>query len=351
MADNGYDISLSNGVTKEQRWEMARAAVEEALAVDSLSAVAHAVLARYYLRIAGDSTRARAELAMAQRSEPGSRETMEATVWLGDRAHRDETLRELERAAALDPRNAERWTSIAVIHQVTRDLPAAQAALARASAITPTEASVYAWRAWLQLMQDRQDSARAVLREGIAQAGVNPVLFRMAQNTALADEIRILHDDLGAPAARLTLREFGADTIDYYAAKALAYEMGSARSRAYFDSIAVWLAPRAELPTRDPVYKLLLAYGLAGAGRRDEAARALRLIDGVGSFAIHDSSNLVKAAEACVMAGDFDRAVGYIARALADSITPWYTPPMFRLDPIWDPLRKRADFKKLVEAQ
>jgi tetratricopeptide (TPR) repeat protein len=273
---------------------------------------------------------------------------MEASVWLADLGRRDETLRELERAAALDPRNAERWTSIALVHQVARDLPAAQAALARASAIAPTEASLYVWRAWLQLMQDRRDSARAVLREGTAQTGVNSVLFRMAQQTAWADVIRILHDDLGESAARLTLREFGADTIDYYAAKALAYEMGSARARAYFDSIVVWSAPRAKLPTRDPIYKLLLAYGLAGAGRRDEAARALRLIDSAGSFAIDGGSNLVKAAQACVMAGDFDRAVGYIARALADSIAPEYTPPMFRLDPIWDPLRERADFKRLV---
>ena len=48
------------------------------------------------------------------------------------------------------------------------------------------------------------------------------------------------------------------------------------------------------------------------------------------------------------MTGDFDRAVGYIGRALADSVLPWYTPAILRLDPIWDPLRERADFKKLV---
>jgi hypothetical protein len=34
--------------------------------------------------------------------------------------------------------------------------------------------------------------------------------------------------------------------------------------------------------------------------------------------------------------------------ALADSVLPWYTPAILRLDPIWDPLRERADFKKLV---
>jgi serine/threonine protein kinase len=97
--------------------------------------------------------------------------------------------------------------------------------------------------------------------------------------------------------------------------------------------------------TRDPVYRVELAYGLAGAGRRNEAAKALRLIEGAGSIEIN-SGNLGKAAQACVMLGDFDSAVGYLARALADS--PVYTPAILRLDPIWDPLRGRADFRKLV---
>ena len=46
--------------------------------------------------------------------------------------------------------------------------------------------------------------------------------------------------------------------------------------------------------------------------------------------------------------GDFDRAVGYIARALPKAGFSFYTPAIFRLDPIWDPLRERADFKKLI---
>ena len=71
------------------------------------------------------------------------------------------------------------------------------------------------------------------------------------------------------------------------------------------------------------------------------------MIDGAGSIAL-DATMVVLAAQACVRAGDFDRAVGYIARALADSVAPHYTPATFRLDPIWDPLRERADFRKLV---
>ena len=49
------------------------------------------------------------------------------------------------------------------------------------------------------------------------------------------------------------------------------------------------------------------------------------------------------------MIGRAECAVEQIARAIAESRA--YTPAIFRLDPMWDPLRKRADFAKLVEAQ
>jgi len=181
--------------------------------------------------------------------------------------------------------------------------------------------------------------------EGIAQAGANSVLFRMAQHSAWVNMIRILHDSLGEPAARLTWKEFGADSIDYYEAKARAHWLEPSHARAYFDSLAAWAAPRARTATQDPGYQLELAYALAGAGRRAEAARAIRpLIDG-RQFRVSGWS-LAKLAQTYVMIGDYGRAVEYVGRALVEA--PEYTPAIFRLDPIWDPLRGRADFSKLV---
>jgi len=348
MVDDGYDLSLGTGVTKEQRWRMARAAVERALAVDSLSTMAHGVLAFYFRTVVVDTARERTELELAQRSAPSSPETMDARgFWLAGLGRTEEALREFKRAAALDPRNGVHWTSIASVSQSAQDFPAALAALQRAIAIAPTEASLYVWSAWLHVLHDQRDSARAVLREGIARSGVNSLLFRMAQHTVWVDMIRIFHDDLGEPAGRLTWKDFGTDSIDYFEAKARAYEMGSARSRAYFDSIVAWATPQAKLPTGEPFFKLGLAYGLAGAGRRDEAVRALQLMESVGGYS-PQGVNIGKAAQACVMMGEFDRAIGYIRRALTDPRAFWYAPAMFRLDPIWQPLRERADFKALI---
>jgi serine/threonine-protein kinase len=349
----GYDISLGTGVTTERRWEMARAAAERALVVDSLTPGAHAVLATYYGAVVGDTARQRANLEAALRGDPNSPELMTAlglivrNAGTGTANTGEEGLRALEQSVRLDPRNAVRWWTLARFHNSFGNDRAAKIALDRAIAITPTEPTMYLAAAWLHLKYDRPDSARAVLRQAIAQAGVNSVLFRMAQHSSWIDMVRILHDDLGPPAARLTLKEFGTDSIDYYEIKQRVYRLEPARSRAYSDSIVRWAAPRAGLETRDPTYRLELAFGLAGAGQRDRAMRALQPFSDGGDGQVV-GLNLLKLAYTTVMIGDFDRAVSYIVRLLGDS-TLEFSPAILRLDPIWDPLRNRPDFKKLAE--
>ena len=179
----------------------------------------------------------------------------------------------------------------------------------------------------------------------IAQAGVNSVVYKLAQSNNWINMIRILPEDLAKPAAQITWAPFGVDSADYYWAKALAYGADPARSRAYFDSLAAWARPKARASTRFGYLRVVLAWALAGAGRRDEAARELddllrgeSQIRGVGTEIM---------AESCLMIGRAECAVAHIARAI-ESLN--YTPAIFRLDPMWDPLRKRADFAKLVEA-
>ena len=345
----GYDISLGTGVSFEQRAELGRAAAERAIAIDSMSSTAHRILAIYYAVVARDTARQRAELALAIRGDPSSPDAIGdrglALMYMG---RNDEALRELERAATLDPRNARRWTAIALLHGRAKNYRLYAAALDRAIGVAPTEASLYVQRAWSELMQGDQQKARATVREGIARAGVTSVLFAAAKGTLWANMIRILHDDLGESATRLTLKEFGADSIDYYEAKLRAYWPDRARMRAYFDSTVAWSMPRAKKSTQDAFYQVELAYALAGAGRRDEAVRAMQPVIRGRKFRV-SGAVIESAAEACVLIGDFDCAVTYVARALAE--TPGLTPAIFRLDPFWDPLRARADFRKLVEQQ
>jgi serine/threonine-protein kinase len=350
MESDGYDPSLGTRILPEQRWEMARAAALRALALDSLSPLAHRVLSIYYEVAARDTARQRAELALSLRGEPSSPDAIRVRAFaLADAGRTDDALRELERAASLDPRNPQSWAAIAGFYGRRRDLARSSAALERAIAVAPSEPDMYIWLAWERLMKGRRDDARATLHDGITHAGVSPLLYKTAQHTVWINMIRMLPEDLAEPARQATWAQFGADSTDYYQAKMLGYLADPPRSRAYYDSLVAWARPRARASTRDLSYPIVFAWALAGAGRRADAARELAPV-------LHEDSpgNVVmfylgKVAEACLMTGNDDCAVAQIARAIADS--PYYTPAIFRLDPMWDPLRKRADFKKLVEAQ
>lgn len=110
-------------------------------------------------------------------------------------------------------------------------------------------------------------------------------------------------------------------------------------------SLLAWTRPRVRASTRDPIYRVLFAWSLAGSGRRIDAARELEPLLQERLRAPYR----VMLAETCVTIGDYDCAVAQIARTVAAA--PYYTPAIVQLDPVWDPLRNRADFKKLIEAR
>ena len=199
-------------------------------------------------------------------------------------------------------------------------------------------------------MQERVPQARAAMRDGVRQAGMETLLFHIAQASRMNDIIRILHDDYGTAAQELSWKVFGLDSGDYYVAKAHAYYGEPKRARAYHDSAAAWAAPRVKRGESQPgfSYAVLFAREVAGSGRRSEAIPLINrfLVDSelVWFPEIHEY-----AAEACVLAGEYDCAIEQIRLAMADPSK--LTPSLLRVDPIWDPLRARADFKELAGRQ
>jgi len=343
MVRSGYDESLPTGIAKDQRFEMAGAEALRAVALDSTSAPAHRVLASYY-GAAGDTARARTEVILALRGEPSSADAITdraRALFAAGRA--DDGIREFERAAMLDPRNPRRWMNLATFHRVRRDFPSARGALDRGIAVAPSEPTLYAELAWQLLMAGRRDEARATLRNAIAQAGEAAMLYRIAQASAWRSMIHILPEELAGPAARATWAQFGADTIDYYSAKIRAYWSDPGRARTYFDSLLTWHQRQART-LQDPG---LLAWGLAGLGRRVAAERQLERV--LPSDYPTNENGRELAAETCVMIGNYDCAVQQLALML-DNARVW-TLAIIRLDPTFAPLQNRADFKKLAEIQ
>jgi len=362
MPPSGYDVGRNTGFSIEQRWEWARASAMRAIAADSASPLGHAILALYYGWAVRDTARERQEFAVALRSQPSSPDAIgERAGTLADAGRFDDALSEAERAKSLDPRNPHRWGQLAGLYRQRGDLAASGLASEQALGVAPNEVQFYLELAWNQLARGRREDASVTVRNAIAQVGVNAVVYKLSQSAAWVDVIRMLPEDLGEPTRQIAFSRFGGDTIDYYLGKIRGYYNDRVRVKAYYDSVLTWAQPRVRTSPRDSFYRFIHAWALAGSGRQVEAAREVDAILREEALAenkgkeplqaeVFDALNQVILAQTCVMIGRHDCAVEQIARAIAASEFN-LTPAIFRLDPVWDPLRKRDDFRKLVEGR
>jgi len=134
--------------------------------------------------------------------------------------------------------------------------------------------------------------------------------------------------------------------VDYYNTKAIAYRRNGIRGPAYYDSMAVWAEPRVRRAGSDPALHVVWAIGLAGSLKRDAAVKEISLFRADKRYRWHAEHHAFTA-EACVLAVLYDCAIEEIRLAMTE---PWrLNPYILKLDPVWDPLRGRADFQKLVD--
>jgi serine/threonine-protein kinase len=359
-----YDAGVSSGVSLAQRRGLAKQAAENALEIDPKVPHAHAVLGNYYMNAIGDTTRALYELSLATRGDPSDPEAVadrgQALFDMGYpcRAMGDTTRRtaacaqqssgiaDLERAVSLDPRNPRRMTAAMKAAIFAGDFPKAEAYVDRAIAVAPDLASAYVYKTKLNYIEGRPDSARAALREGVRQAGVAKVLFTTAKDSYTDPYFRYLGEEYRPAAEQLSWETFGSDSVDYYVAKANLYLRDPVRGRAYFDSLAIWSARHVRGEELDPLFHIAWAWGLAGSGRQDAAVREINRLLGDKRYNWWPLGREMTA-EACVLARQYDCAMQQLQFA---KIEAWVvSAPLLRADPIWDPLRGRADFQKLLE--
>jgi serine/threonine-protein kinase len=369
MYTGGYDLSLPTGMTPGERLELAGQAAKRALALDPGLPNARVILA-YYLAAAGDTARYLDELARVVRGDPNDVEAVaargHALIELGsssclggarqpDNRRSDcglwtEGLQNLERAVALDPRNAHRLVAVMFERALHGDDSAAQAYVDRAIAVSPGSPTPYAYKAWLNLLWGRRELARTAMREGVREVGEAKLLFSIAQNSAMIRIFRILDDEYGPAVEHLGWDTFGADSADYYLAKALVYRKDEGMRSAYWDSVALWSRPRMR-PGKEsnPAYHVLWATGLVESGRRDVGIKEINRLLGDQRYK-WDAAARELAAEACVVAALNDCAIQQIRLALLEPDAQFVmNSNLLKIEGIWDPLRGRTDFKKLLE--
>ncbi|MEP6495357.1 MAG: protein kinase [bacterium] len=344
--DSGYDVSLPTGFTPRQRLELVRESAERAVALDPTLSEAHWVLARYYRRATHDTASSRRELKVALLGNPNDAQSIfdrgNMLITAGQVA---EGMHEVKRALALDPRNTRRLVIIGMRYQGIAQYDSAESYFDRAIGVAPSEPQPYLRKAWLNLAVGRTERARATISEAVRRAGQKSVLLNAMLNSHWGGLVLIFSAEYGSAAKALTWQDFGADSVDYYGAMAFAYRNDRVRGPAYADSAADFFARHLSLGGSNPGFVMGLAANHAASGKKDAAAREIKRALADTSFR-WDALEREAAAETCVVVGDFDCAMDQIRKAMVDPMV--LSPALLKIDPVWDPLRGRADFKKLL---
>jgi eukaryotic-like serine/threonine-protein kinase len=123
------------------------------------------------------------------------------------------------------------------------------------------------------------------------------------------------------------------------------------RSRASFDSARVFL--ESEIKKRPDDYRLHQSLGVvyAGLGRSAEAVREAELAAEqlpLSVDALFGLRPIVSLAQVYIMVGKYDAALDKLEYLLSLRAPRWITPPILRLDPIYDPLRSNPRFQALL---
>ena len=337
------------------RLAQARANAEEAVRLDPNSAEAHSSLARC-AQNANDAVTTKRELAEAVRLLPNDTTiVLSAAITQWGMGWNEEAAANFKRATELGPREPKTFYNYGVLLKEIGREAEARAALDRALVLAP--ASIY-----FRLQRASAETswtgdigrARAILAS--LPAGQDPdgrvtsaycTLSILERN--FPEALRLLQSYKGETLPTVDSGGFGTqDSKTYNEGIIRLYAGDKARAYECFDSER-W---KAEVEVRDDPQSAgnhaALAFLYARMGWKgpavDEAARALKLkppVDVFANVAFH--FNL---ARAYTWAAEPDAALKQVEHLL--NVPSDYKANDFRLDPVWDPLRKDPRFKKLL---
>jgi tetratricopeptide (TPR) repeat protein len=336
-----------------ERLAQAQAALEAAARLRPEAGETH--LARAYHLYWGslDYAGALAELEAARRSLPNEARIDELLGYILRRQGKwEESLRYLERALVLDPRNLLTLTQTGISYRLLRRYAEAAAIYDRALAIYPDNWDAQFTRAALDVDWKADTRAARRLLEELRQK--DPVAFKERGSEAFSPAM----SDRDVPAAEAALLTLGDKPIRnnalVYNAKAnaafLARMAGNEeKARAAFATAREEQEKTVQAqPNSGPALVLLGLYD-AGLGRKEEALRngrrAMELLP-VEKDALNGVRVITVFATIAAWVGEKDLALEHLARAVQLPVGPTYG--ALKLDLEWDPLRGDPRFEKIV---
>jgi Flp pilus assembly protein TadD len=338
---------------------LAKAAVERALALDSLLPEAHTFIGHYYYVCCADYDRAIAHLTRARALRPADAEvTMRLGLIYKRQGRWSESLPMFEEAERLDP--LWRWppNNLGHARMWARRYDDAERTFRGVIAEEPQDVFAYAHLAYVLVLRDGNVAGALRVMDEAQRSSDNFATTRMPYYLAL------LERDYRRALATLTPPE--PDLIDSYLNEWLVddeirrglverVQGDSLAARKQFEAAVLELeATRRQQSAEGTRAQLWLRSGLAIAyaalGRRADARRQIAFVDSTDPLkvdAIEGPKYLMHVALADVLSGDREAAIDVLARVL--SVGAPVSIRSLRLEPFWDPLRSNPRFVQLTQ--
>ena len=337
------------------RLALADKAIEAAARLNPDAGEVHLARAYYHYWGKREYDAALAELALARRALPNDADAAFLTGSLQRRQGRwEEATRNLQVAAALDPRNSYIQLECAGIHRQQRHHAEAAQILDRALALAPNDFSLAGARAALDvavradLRRLKELTAGELIKSAKVDEAANFRMqlafaqrdYRAAQEAVAAYGPR----ELTGPAGYVLPREWYEGLI----AAGLGNPEGA---RASFLAARERAAARVDARPNEGIALIVLAQVDARLGRKEEALRegerAMELHAATGDqFQTSASANRLAAIYAQV--GEIDRALDLLEQSAELPNGPTYGG--LKLNEQWDPLRLHPRFEKILDA-
>jgi serine/threonine protein kinase/TolB-like protein/Tfp pilus assembly protein PilF len=337
------------------RLAMAKDAVDSAFRLKSDSGEAHLARAQHLYWGYRDYDRALAELEVARQTLPNNARIFQLMGNIQRRQGRwGESIRNLERAADLDPRDIDTLRALATNYSRLERLAEAKATLARALAVKPDDISTKLDLAWLQLAERADTRPFHQTIESIR--ATNPAATSLVANSwfmcALAER-----DAAAAKNALSAMSEnqFGLPTDQVLFNRPFFEGLVARMTNDDGKARTAFTAARAEqekiVQTQPNFGPALCVLGLidAGLGRKEEALRegrrAVELLP-VGKDAFVGKAMIKYFAVIAAWVGEKDLACEQLAIVLRPPSGVSYG--QLKLLPFWDPLRGDPRFEEIV---
>src|SRR5215470_17447911 len=336
------------------RRQKARLNADESLRLQPNLPEGHLALGMSYYYGDRDYERALAEFEMAKRDLPNQAEAYFAIGAIQRRQGKwAESNANLEKAAALDPKNLSILINLAYSYMALRDFDAAEKTLDRSTAVAPQSWATVGLKAYLAILA-RGDLTEAEKQISFLPSDVDPNgMVTWARSWVLMLQRKF-------PEALAAVQRFpgeilmveGAGAVPKALLEGIIYLLQGNKDKAQPALEHALLVSEQLLrdAPEDPRRHAQQGFILAALDRKQDAIaegkRAVELLP-ESQDAFDGPRGITALAQIYACTGESDEALRLIDHLLG---TPsGLTIPMLKLDPVWDPLRKDPRFQALID--